>query len=610
MLRNYSIGTRIIALAAIMMAVILLVLYMVVHTASLVKEKALDETQRIMTDGEKAKLEVAVSAAASILGHAIKAAGDENEKIEIIRRYIDDFTFELDKSGYFFVYKGTVNVALPPQKSTQGKDLGANRDVNGVYYVRELAAQAAKGGGFTSYIFGKPQPGGGVKDAPKLAYSKPIPGSDYFIGTGIYIDNIDATKTAIRSGMDDMVFTVLLSVGGGVLLCLILLVLPLCVMLTRSVVRPMQEATRAAETIAEGNLNVQLSVDGRDEITTLRKALNAMAEKLGANIREITAKERESDMQAESARNAAAKAEQAMLQANETTETLIVAAERIESAAGEVERSAAAVGVQTDAVTRGAQVQAARINEALASMEEMNSAVLEVARNSSAAAEETEFSRRKVLESAALAEQTGNAMQDLKNVTASLRQAMHSLGDQSQNIGQVISVINDVADQTNLLALNAAIEAARAGEAGRGFAVVADEVRKLAEKTVHATNEVESAVTLIQGLIQTNAASTDQSAKAIENVAELATRMMTGLREAQETVQKSSGQVQAIAAAVEEQSASTSEITRFIQEINDVAGENGARVEAANAELKELEKQAADLHTFVRGMKGKVSDAA
>ena len=209
MLRNFSIGKRIVFLCAVLTVGILSTLYMVLYISSLVKEHSLEEMQKIMVEGEKAKIKVCVDAAASILGQAILDVKDEEARLAVIRDYIDLFTFEKDKSGYYFVYKGTVNVALPPQKSLQGQDLGDRKDVNGVFYVQELAKQAAKGGGFTSYIFGKPQPGGGVKDAPKLAYSVPIPGSDYFIGTGIYIDNIEATKDQITQEMDSITNKVL-----------------------------------------------------------------------------------------------------------------------------------------------------------------------------------------------------------------------------------------------------------------------------------------------------------------------------------------------------------------------------------------------------------------
>ena len=604
MLRNFSIGTRIVFLSAIMALTILGALYMLTYTASSVKEHSLAETQEIMLDGEKAKIKLGVDAAASILGQALMHVEDEEQKIAVIRDYIDKFTFEEDRSGYFFVYKGTVNIALPPQKQNQGQDLGDRKDVNGVFYVRELAKQAARGGGFTSYLFGKPLADGTVKEnAPKLAYSAPIPGTDYFIGTGIYIDNIEAVTEQITATMDDIVLTALLVVGGVILAFLLLVVLPVCILISRSITLPMKEATGAAQTIADGNLDISLSQDGKDEITALRSALNVMAGKLKANIAAIQEKENEAGRQAASAHEAAARAEKAVETANESAKALLVASERIEEAARDVERSAASVGEQTAAVSSGTEVQAGRIHETLAAMEEMNATVIDVARNSSMAAEKTENAREKVAEGTVVAQKTGKAMQDLKERTHALNVSMGQLGESSANIGQVMSVINDVADQTNLLALNAAIEAARAGEAGRGFAVVADEVRKLAEKTMNATTEVEKAITQIRTMTDANSRSTQEAVQAIDAVDELTGQMLEALDQVQEITHESASEVQAIAAAVEEQSASTAEMTAFIQDISSVAGENLSRVAEVGKELKSLEEQAQLLRSFVAEMK-------
>ena len=603
MLRNYSIRARIIFLTSIMAAAIFLVLYMLVYTASLVKEHSVQKIEDIMLAGEKNKLQVAVESAASILEKAIKAAANKEEELSIIREYIDTFRFEDDNSGYYFVYKGTVNVALPPQKALQGQDLGDRKDSTGVFYVQELAKQAAKGGGFTTYIFGKPQSNGTLKDALKLAYSTPIKGSEYFIGTGIYIDNIDIVKTAMIQEMDGIVFSTLLFVSGTILACLLIIVLPICILISRSITVPMHEATKAAEAIANGDLNVQLALNGRDEITVLRSGLNAMVVKLKESITSIQEKEAEAARQAEDAQKSAAAAQQAMQTATESAKALLVAAERIELAAMDVENSAESMGDQTVAVSQGSAVQADRIHETLNAMEQMNTTVMDVARSAAVAAEKTDHAKDEAAKSAELAGDTINAMQNLKQITYALNESMGQLGKSSADIGEIMSIINDIADQTNLLALNAAIEAARAGDAGRGFAVVADEVRKLAEKTMAATTEVEKAIKTIQDMTLSNSQSTETAVNAIDSVETLSQNMAQVLEQVQEVVQQSAAEVQAIATAVEEQSASTSEMTAYIQDIDSVAQTNNDRVSAVNAEVSKLRQQAQLLRALVAEMK-------
>jgi methyl-accepting chemotaxis protein len=176
---------------------------------------------------------------------------------------------------------------------------------------------------------------------------------------------------------------------------------------------------------------------------------------------------------------------------------------------------------------------------------------------------------------------------------------MASLGQEAQSIGQVVGVINDIADQTNLLALNAAIEAARAGEAGRGFAVVADEVRKLAEKTMVATKEVESRIRAIQDAAGSNIKSMDQAVSAVSDANALAERSGEAILAIVGHADATSGQVHSIAASAEEQSAASEQISRAITEINEVADDNVAGVEATSRAAHALAAMAGELKDLI-----------
>ncbi len=190
MFRNFSIGARVIALLVFMVLFVAGVVAAFVTTIGTVRDHGVTETQRVMLEEEKAKLQVATHTIAQALGQLladVPVEAGETARIETVRKAIDTIRFEKDQSGYYFVYQGTTNVALPPNKSVHGKDLAETKDKNGVYFVRELSQRAAAGGGFVEYIFPKP----GKGDQPKLAYSEMIPGTRFWIGTGVYIHGGD-----------------------------------------------------------------------------------------------------------------------------------------------------------------------------------------------------------------------------------------------------------------------------------------------------------------------------------------------------------------------------------------------------------------------------------
>jgi methyl-accepting chemotaxis protein len=236
-------------------------------------------------------------------------------------------------------------------------------------------------------------------------------------------------------------------------------------------------------------------------------------------------------------------------------------------------------------------------------MEEMNATVLEVARNASDAAERTERSRRQAAEGQTVVNDTITAITDLQKITSILQNNMNQLGKESDAIGQVMTIINDIADQTNLLALNAAIEAARAGDAGRGFAVVADEVRKLAEKTMGATSEVGSSISTIQQLAQKNIKGMEESAEAMQSTAQRSQVSGEMLESIVDMADAAAAQVQSIATAAEEQSAASEEITRSIEEINAIANESRAMAGNAEQSVSALHDEARNLQEIIYELK-------
>ncbi|MTJ92395.1 MAG: PAS domain-containing protein [Desulfovibrio sp.] len=260
------------------------------------------------------------------------------------------------------------------------------------------------------------------------------------------------------------------------------------------------------------------------------------------------------------------------------------------------------LSTQVEQASRGADQQTQRVSETATAMEQMNVSVLEVARNAGGASDTTTDAKRKAEHGADVVNKVVLGINQLHDQALALKSGMASLGDQAQSIGQIMTVISDIADQTNLLALNAAIEAARAGEAGRGFAVVADEVRKLAEKTMQATREVGSAIQGIQSGTSQNIDKVNSTVNTIEQTTELAGTSGAALSEIVVLVDQAADQAHSIAAAAEEQSATSDEINRSIEQINTISAETSSAMAHSAAAVTELAKQAQELKKLIAQM--------
>ncbi|MDD3313764.1 methyl-accepting chemotaxis protein [Pseudodesulfovibrio sp.] len=277
-------------------------------------------------------------------------------------------------------------------------------------------------------------------------------------------------------------------------------------------------------------------------------------------------------------------------------------AEHASSISETLASAAMSLSSQVGQASRGAHTQSERTAETATAMEEMNATVLEVARNATSAAENTDQATIKAREGAEVVGRVVDAIRKVQDHAAALKNDMTALGKRAEGIGTIIEVITDIADQTNLLALNAAIEAARAGEAGRGFAVVADEVRKLAEKTMTATTEVNQAIRGIQTSSMENVAATEKAAKAVEESTGLADQARAVLEEIVAFSGDSAGQVQSIAAASEQQSATADQITRSTEEIDTISQETSRSMQQAASSVSELQAMAGELDDLIRQM--------
>jgi methyl-accepting chemotaxis protein len=578
MLRNISIGVRIVAIIVILLLSIGVLIATIFFTANDIKDSGIADTIEVMMEGQQDKIRLGTQTMAIALGKALEGVTDRQEQHDIISSYIKDYRFEEDKSGYYYTYIGTTIFMHPTLPQREGDDLAQTADANGVYYVRDLYANAQKGGGFVSFVFPKPP---SMDIAPKLAYVEYIPGTDIWISTGIYVDNIDTYKIAIEEREDaallQRMILIIVILAAGILIFLG----PLCIFTLRSITKPLKATVKAAEQLAVGDMNLSISASGHDEITVLEQSFLKMAQNLQSGFAAVQAKEAEARSRAEEAQKAANK--------------IMDIAVQVEKAAHDMENTVSTVSRNADGVKAGGNTQTDRINEILSAMEQLGSGVLQITDSAGTAAEKSKESNRKVEAGVSMAEESGKAMQELHTITGSLTENINKLGQQSDNIGSIMNVITDIADQINLLAMNASIEAAHAGEAGRGFAVVAGEVRKLAEKTRSAAREVDSSISEMQKLTKVNISGMDNAVSSISQVTDLSQKTAASLIEAQTIVKDVMIQVQSIAASVEQQSDSSKAITSLVNDVSGIATDNNTLVTQVDQELKGLLHKAAEL---------------
>ncbi|UZS65837.1 methyl-accepting chemotaxis protein [Pseudomonas syringae] len=335
----------------------------------------------------------------------------------------------------------------------------------------------------------------------------------------------------------------------------------LALWLTRSIVGPLQRAVTAAEQVANGDLTHSIEVDGEDEVTRLLRAL-------------------------------------AMMQVN-----LREAMRHIGSSATQLASAATELNSVTEDSYRGLNQQNAEIDQAATAINEMTSAIEEVARNAVSTSDASNQSSTSALAGQTRVIETVQSIQTLTDNVQATSMLVQSLANQSQDIGKVLDVIRSIAEQTNLLALNAAIEAARAGESGRGFAVVADEVRALAHRTQQSTLEIDSMVSAMRSGSAQALDSMNTSRDRADSTLALAKGAGESLSEITSSINQISERNLVIASAAEEQAQVSREVDRNIVNIRDLSMQSTQGANQISASSHELSRLAADLSQVVSRFK-------
>ncbi|HJH19296.1 MAG TPA: methyl-accepting chemotaxis protein [Pseudomonas lactis] len=368
------------------------------------------------------------------------------------------------------------------------------------------------------------------------------------------INNDDANATNQRAkDQYDMAFDLVV----GLLVVATALTLLFAWLLTRSITLPIAQALEAAEEVAEGNLTRPITVDGSDEAGRLLAAMAKMQHKL-----------------------------------RDTLQRIAGSATQLASAAEEL-------NAVTDESARGLTQQNNEIEQAATAVNEMTSAVEEVARNAVSTSEASRNATTSAGDGRDLVQETVSAIERMSTDVQATASLIGDLANESRDIGKVLDVIRGLADQTNLLALNAAIEAARAGEAGRGFAVVADEVRALAHRTQQSTSEIERMI----GSIQTGTEHAVDSMRNSTERAESTLNIARGAGLSLDTINTAIVEINernlVIASAAEEQAQVAREVDRNLVNIRDLSVQSATGASQTSAASGELSRLAVDLNGMV-----------
>lgn len=521
---NLSLRNKLLLLSLFPLIFTLLVL---ITLSYYVEQESLAEevvTFRTKLVGErKQQIKEATEIASGIVNYqlSLKDKGNVNQALRDIR---------FGSAGYFFMYDSqgkNIFHALMPNLEGQNKiDM---TDPRGTKIIVGLLDAAKRGDGNFSYYYQKPNTNEQIE---KISFVMMVPGTDWMLGTGAYIDDIEAVVEDYRQTVTEQM------AEKSLMILLIALVLTgatafVIMVAAHRMVVPIKNMADNLNDIAkgEGDLTKRLSVKGEDEIAQLGRAFNLFVDKLQHIIGDVASATAKVKTAANAIHDQTKVMSSQLLSHNNETDQVVTAITEMSSTASEVAQNTTQVAEATQAAT-GDVANAQRCVDA--SLEEI----------------------------AALMEQINHAAGSIK-----------SLSEQSQKINSVLSVIGGIAEQTNLLALNAAIEAARAGEQGRGFAVVADEVRSLASRTQASTLEINEMLSALHKLVSQAVKTMDESQQSCVRSVESSRAISESLGSVTSAVTAINDMSTQIATAATEQSSVTEEINRNVYAIQEIVNE-------------------------------------
>ena len=338
---------------------------------------------------------------------------------------------------------------------------------------------------------------------------------------------------------------------NGIIICLVFAIFSsilMCIGLTRSVLIPLRQFDKAAKKIAGGDFTANIRLSSKDELGKLSNAIQEMTESLKSIITNV---------------------QRSSVKVGTTAQKLSISSEIMKASTDQISSTTREMAI-------GAGIEAEKISEVSRAMREMSESVQQVAVNSQKAAEGANSASTNAQHVGKMSVEVAQKMKDIQLTVDNSAIVIKQLDGKSQQIGEIIGVITNIADQTNLLALNAAIEAARAGEHGRGFAVVADEVRKLAEESRGAAKQITGLVKDIQQGTKQAVVTMEQGTKTVDEGTKTIEETVSAINHIVKSAADVANMVQEIAAAAQEQSASVEEVTSSVEDVSAIIEESAA----------------------------------
>lgn len=551
----------------------------------------------------------------------------EEEAKQTARKVISEIRYNNDE--YFWINDYDLKMIMHPiNKALDGTNVASIKDANGVRMFQTMAdVVKSEGSGFVEYQWMNPT---SKEVESKISYVIGFKKWNWIVGSGMYLTEVQETLTSLRNNVILVLLIVaLIAVIAGYYFAVI-------------ISSPIKSLNNAASKVASGDTNIKVDYNSKDEIGELTNSFNLMVGNINNSIEEIKQKSKE----AETATIEAKKAQQIAVNqqeylANNTSIilqemekfangdlTVNVKAEnsddeigklfngfnkavnnikemikRVQEAVQAAASASSQISASSEELAAGSQEQSAQASEVATAIEQMATTIMETTKNVTGATENAKNAGSIADEGGKAVIDTINGMERIADVVKKAAETVEKLGASSDQIGEIIQVIDEIADQTNLLALNAAIEAARAGEHGRGFAVVADEVRKLAERTTKATKEIASMIKQIQEDTNGAVQSITTGKVEVEHGKELAKKAGNSLKLIIESSKKVVDDVTQVASASEEQSTAAEQISRSIEGINSVTQETAAGTQQIARAAEDLNRLTENLQQLIDAFK-------